>query len=65
MTEYIFKGPDVSSIDDAKKITSYEIPNNFTSIGDHAFECFSNLEKIIIPDTITKIGNNARFLPCQ
>ena len=35
------------------------IPNTITSIGDNQFVGFSNLEKIMIPDSVISIGNYA------
>lgn len=51
------------------KITSCEIPNTVTSIGNRAFSCdslinsvFSELLSITIPQSVTSIGNEAFFM---
>jgi hypothetical protein len=60
MAENIFTGPsNITSLEQMLSISSYEIPDRFTVIGDHAFEGYYNLESIIIPNSVTKIGNNA------
>ena len=44
-----------------KNITSVEIPNGVTLIGNSAFKDCSQLTQVIIPDTVTRIGNYAFF----
>ena len=41
------------------KITEYTIPDGVTSIGDGAFQSYSNLISITIPDSVTSIGHHA------
>ena len=48
---------------DASNITSIEIPNNITSIGDLAFSDCRRLESITIPNGVMKIGKWA-FSDC-
>ena len=45
-------------------ITSIEIPNSVTSIGDYAFEYCSGLTSITIPNSVTSLGNYA-FSGCS
>ncbi len=40
-------------------ITTYNIPNGVTEIGDYAFEFCSGLTSITIPDSVTEIGDDA------
>lgn len=42
-----------------KQVTSVEIQNGVTGIGDIAFNGCSNLTEITIPETVTSIGENA------
>ena len=42
-----------------KKETSFTIPDNVTSIGQHAFATCDNLISITIPDSVTIIGEGA------
>lgn len=49
---------------DKKKFTAFEIPSEFNgkpvvSIGNAAFFCWSDLETITIPETVTRIGDGA------
>ena len=41
------------------KITSVEIENGITSIGNYAFSGCENLSSITIPDSVTRIGDSA------
>ena len=45
-------------------LDNYDIPNGVISIGDHAFDCCSNLQSITIPDSVTSIGDYA-FRGCD
>ncbi|MBQ8967610.1 leucine-rich repeat domain-containing protein [Ruminococcus sp.] len=45
-------------------ITSVEIEYGVTSIGDYAFEGYTSLESITIPDSVTSIGRDA-FRNCE
>ena len=45
-------------------MTSIEIPNSVTSIGDYAFQSCSGLISIEIPNSVTSIGSNA-FYNCS
>ena len=45
-------------------LTSIEIPNTVTSIGNNAFYNCTNLTSITIPNTVTSIGNSA-FYNCK
>ena len=45
-------------------ITSYDIPNNITSLGNNCFRDCSNLSSITIPDSIKNIGTNC-FNGCE
>ena len=45
-------------------LTSIEIPNSVTSIGNSAFYGCSSLTSVVIPDSVTSIGNSA-FRGCS
>lgn len=40
-------------------VTSIYIPDGVTEIGDHAFYLYTNLKRVIIPQSVKKIGYNA------
>ncbi|GHV09041.1 hypothetical protein FACS1894217_12490 [Clostridia bacterium] len=51
--------------DDAiKNVTSVDIPNSVTIIGECAFRHFTSLETVILPDSVTAIGEYA-FEECK
>ncbi|MBO5223249.1 MAG: leucine-rich repeat protein, partial [Clostridia bacterium] len=62
MSNFIFssttKTCSITGIKD-KTVTSIEIPDSVTSIGNYAFENCDNLTIIEIPDSVTSIGNSA------
>ena len=45
-------------------LTSIEIPDSVTKIGDWAFWCCEGLTSVVIPDSVTKIGQGA-FTGCS
>ena len=45
-------------------ITTYTVPNKYTTINNYAFYNFDNLVSITIPSSVTKIGDGA-FLDCS
>ena len=45
----------------SKPGTEYSVPNGVTRIEDYSFVGKLILQKIIIPDSVTAIGNNAFF----
>ena len=45
-------------------LTSIEIPDSVTSVGDYAFSSCSSLKSLKIPDSVTSIGNYA-FKDCN
>ena len=47
-----------------KKITDFVIPNDVTTIGDHAFSGCSSLTSVTIPNSVTSIGGSA-FSGCS
>ena len=47
-----------------KTDTSFEIPNNVTTIGEYAFSGCDSLTSIVIPDSVTTIGEKA-FYNCN
>ena len=42
-----------------EEVTSIEIPNTITEIGDYQFYGFDNVTSIVIPNSVTIIGDNA------
>lgn len=50
--------------DNDEYITTVVISEDFTAIGDNAFNSFLKLENVILPDTIVKIGEGA-FCECS
>ena len=46
-----------------EEVTSIEIPDTVTSVGDYQFNYFSNVTSITIPSSVTTIGRDA-FLGC-
>ena len=50
-------GLELSYVD--KDVTSFEIPEGITSIGNDAFQYNKNLTEVKIPDTVTSIGSFA------
>ena len=50
--------------DGMKKLTSIEIPNSVTSIGDHAFNYCESLTSVVIGNSVTSIGEYA-FHDCE
>lgn len=46
------------------KVTSVEIPNGITSIGDRTFDGYTKLSSVAIPDSVTSIGEFA-FYGCE
>ena len=59
----VYKGVPVTKIGKfafyEKNITSIDIPNSITSIGDCAFEYCRNLASVTIGNSVTSIGNSA------
>jgi hypothetical protein len=57
-----YKGKAVTMIADNAfedaNLTSIEIPDSVTSIGNSAFKSCSNLTSVVIPDGVTSIGSN-------
>ncbi len=49
---------------DWEEVTSIEIPNTITKIGDYQFAGFNNVTSITIPDKVKSIGENA-FFSCR
>ncbi len=47
-----------------EEITSIDIPNTITEIGNYRFKRFNNVTSIAIPDSVTSIGNSA-FYGCS
>lgn len=60
--EYTVKGIDRCAFLQDKKLTSVIIPNTVEVIGTQAFSC-TNLQEIIIPNSVRKI-KNAAFKNC-
>ena len=48
-----------SFISNCSSLTSVNIPNSVTSIGNHAFYNCSSLTSVTIPNSVTSIGNSA------
>ena len=46
------------------RMTSIDIPEGVTNIGEYAFSSCSSLASLVIPDSVTSIGNNA-FSSCS
>ncbi len=44
---------------DWEEVTSIEIPDSITKIGDYQFYSFNNVTSITIPDSVTSIGKSA------
>ncbi|MDE7385225.1 MAG: leucine-rich repeat domain-containing protein [Anaeroplasmataceae bacterium] len=45
-------------------ITTIEIPDTITQIGDYQFYCFNNITSVVVPDSVTSIGTKA-FAHCE
>ena len=55
----IIDGVTTLSVYPAKKLgKSYEVLENVSSIGDHAFDSVANLEEVVIPQTVLSIGTH-------
>lgn len=61
--QYMSRIPDFY-FESNKAITSIEIPNNITSIGNNAFDGCKGLTNIVIPDSVTEISDYA-FASCE
>ena len=52
------------TLGDKTTVTSWEVPDGKTVIGNGAFSGFTGLRSITIPDSVKEIGDNA-FLNCR
>ena len=51
----------ISFIDNTSQTTKFEIPDGVKEIGVYAFHNCSALKSVIIPNTVTKIGNSFQY----
>ena len=58
------RGNIVGCFEQCSSLTSINIPNSVTSIGDWAFSGCSSLTSVTIPNSVTSIGGNA-FYNCR
>ena len=57
--EYTVSSPYAGTVTIPSSVTSRGKKYTVTAIGDHAFECCSRLKAVVIPETVTSIGNCA------
>ena len=64
--KYKFKGTSIAQLvfDSCTSLTSVNIPNSVTTIGDNAFRGCNGLTSVTIPNSVTVIGNYA-FSGCR
>ena len=57
-------GSQISKMFNQIEIENLYLPDGLVEIGDYAFNYLSNLNEIVIPSTVTKIGTYA-FSSCR
>lgn len=57
--EYTVSSPYAGTVTIPSSVTLRGKKYTVTAIGDHAFECCSRLKAVVIPETVTSIGNCA------